>query len=245
MEQLCWINAVFWATSPSVNSAKSRPFLRPEGGNSQVTTTGTPLAGKSVVGVTAGTSHCLAWCADGTLVAWGKNDLGQLGDSTTTQRSLAVAVDVTALAPGERLVRAGSGSNAHHSVAQVAAGMTAQEYWRQAYFGDFSNNNGGYDLNDFDQDGILNLVEYAFGLNPTRNSAGQLPQAQRIANNWVITFTQSTGVSGVTYAAEWSATLQASDWHSIPDTGSGNQHVFSMPVDTNSALFTRLRVTNP
>ena len=37
---MCWINAVFWATSPSVNSAKSRPFLRPEGGNSQVTITG-------------------------------------------------------------------------------------------------------------------------------------------------------------------------------------------------------------
>jgi hypothetical protein len=38
VEQLCWINAVFWATSPSVNSAKNRPFLRPEGGNSQLRT---------------------------------------------------------------------------------------------------------------------------------------------------------------------------------------------------------------
>ena len=35
---------MFWATSPSVNSAKSRPFLRPEGGNSHIANSNVPVA---------------------------------------------------------------------------------------------------------------------------------------------------------------------------------------------------------
>jgi hypothetical protein len=41
----------------------------------------------------AGINHSLALRSDGTTSAWGRNDYGQLGDDTTTNRSTAGAVD--------------------------------------------------------------------------------------------------------------------------------------------------------
>lgn len=51
------------------------------------------LAGKSVVSVSVGGSHCLALCSDGTVVSWGMNNRGNLGDGTKNAFS-SVPVDV-------------------------------------------------------------------------------------------------------------------------------------------------------
>ncbi len=57
-----------------------------------------------VVAVAAGTAHVLALKSDGTVWAWGRNDFGQLGDGTTTNRASAVQVldltGVVAIAAG-------------------------------------------------------------------------------------------------------------------------------------------------
>jgi alpha-tubulin suppressor-like RCC1 family protein len=45
-----------------------------------------------VVALAAGGSHSLALRSDGTVVAWGNNAFGQLGDATTTQRQTPVPV---------------------------------------------------------------------------------------------------------------------------------------------------------
>ena len=45
--------------------------------------TGKPLA---VTAIAAGSDHCMALLIDKTVVAWGRNNSGQLGDSTTTDR---------------------------------------------------------------------------------------------------------------------------------------------------------------
>ena len=42
--------------------------------------------------VVAGVAHTVALKSDGTVVAWGQNSSGQLGDGTTTQRDSPVAV---------------------------------------------------------------------------------------------------------------------------------------------------------
>ena len=68
------------------------------------------LAGKTVVAVTAGASHSVARCADGTVAAWGLNTAGQLGNNSTTSSSLPVAVSQSLLATGERFVQVTSGS---------------------------------------------------------------------------------------------------------------------------------------
>jgi hypothetical protein len=49
-----------------------------------------------VVAITTALSHNQALCSDGTLVAWGGNGSGQVGDNTTSQRPVPVAVNVEA-----------------------------------------------------------------------------------------------------------------------------------------------------
>jgi hypothetical protein len=117
--------------------------------------------------------------------------------------------------------------------------------WRQQYFGSTTNSGDGADLNDDDDDGLPNLVEYAFGLNPKQNSAGQPPQAQIVGGNFGFSFTEPDGVTGITYGAEWSATMAVEDWHAITDAGTAPQHTFSVPMGSNTGLFIRLKVTSP
>lgn len=123
--------------------------------------------------------------------------------------------------------------------------VSAQELWRQTHFGSIQNSGDGADLNDYERDGLVNLVEFAFGLNPKQNSAGQLPQCQIIGPNYILFFNQPSGVSGITYGAEWSTTLLPLSWTSITDTGIPPQHTFSVPVGSNTRMFMRLKVTSP
>ncbi len=55
----------------------------------------------------------------------------------------------------------------------------------------------------------MNLLEFAFGLNPTLASSLQTPQGQHVGANFVISFLTPSGVSGITYGAESSTTLEA------------------------------------
>src|SRR6185436_5132766 len=66
------------------------------------TSTGTDLT--DIYAISAGSYSTYALGRDGTVWAWGRNDNGQLGDGTTTQRPLAVHLsslaNVTAIAAG-------------------------------------------------------------------------------------------------------------------------------------------------
>ncbi|MEO0017907.1 MAG: hypothetical protein RLZZ522_1190, partial [Verrucomicrobiota bacterium] len=122
---------------------------------------------------------------------------------------------------------------------------SALENWRRTWFGNNVDGGNGANANDYDHDGISNLLEFAFGLNPTRNSTGLLPRMQRSGANYSVTFTQPDGVAGVTYGAEWSATLLPTGWTGIPDTGVAPLHIFTIPVGAHPKLFLRLKVTVP
>ena len=78
-----------------------------------------PVSGltSNVTAISAGGAHSLALRADGSVLAWGKNLYGELGDGTTTNHNVPVAV--SALTSGVTAIAAG----ASHSVAlQGAAG---------------------------------------------------------------------------------------------------------------------------
>ena len=78
------------------------------------------LAGKTVVGMGAGSNYSLALCADGTLAAWGANSSGQLGNGSTTSSNVPVGVSMATLSVGERFAGATSGQSAYHSLGLVA-----------------------------------------------------------------------------------------------------------------------------
>jgi alpha-tubulin suppressor-like RCC1 family protein len=71
------------------------------------------LAGKTITAVTAGFSHNLAMCSDGTLATWGWNKDGQLGNNTTTDSSVPVAVSTSGVLAGKlpTAISAGYGHN--------------------------------------------------------------------------------------------------------------------------------------
>lgn len=123
--------------------------------------------------------------------------------------------------------------------------LSAQETWRQTHFGTYSNAGNTADTADFDLDDVPNLIEYAFGLNPTQGVSRALPVPQVDGTNYVLSFTRPPSVSGVTYGAEWSATLAPGSWVSIPNTSTPPQHTFSVPLSGNNKVFVRLKVTTP
>jgi hypothetical protein len=118
--------------------------------------------------------------------------------------------------------------------------VTTIESWRQIHFG---TSGDGEDLADFEKDGLPNLVEYAFGLDPKSNSAGRLPVARRSEGDLEIRFTRPAGVGGILYGAEWSTTLLPDSWVPIPDSGEFPEHLFRVPVAGKPRLYLRLKVT--
>jgi alpha-tubulin suppressor-like RCC1 family protein len=73
--------------------------------------------GASVTGVSAGGGHSLAVRSDGTVLAWGWNSNGQLGDGTKTNRSTPVTVSLPGGATATRLA-----GGYQHSLALTPSG---------------------------------------------------------------------------------------------------------------------------
>ncbi len=120
---------------------------------------------------------------------------------------------------------------------------SALAVWRQAQFGNPSNSGDGADEGDFDGDGIANLIEFAYGLDPKQSSAGQLPVPERIGDQLSIRFTPPAGITGILHGVEWSSSLQAGSWLPVADTGIAPEHVFSVPTTDQPHIFLRLTAT--
>jgi len=177
--------------------------------------------------------------------------LGTLGATTlaagtSTTFTVIFTPSVTGLRTAAIHVASNDTASGPFDISLIGTGTaTALQAWRQTNFGSIDNRGDGEDLNDFDKDGIPNLIEFAFGLNPIQNSAGLLPLPQRTGNNFVISFAQPAGVSGITYGAEWSETLLSGSWMSVADSGMAPQHTFSVPIGTKTKLYMRLKVASP
>jgi alpha-tubulin suppressor-like RCC1 family protein len=85
---------------------------------------GTPLSGRNVSAISAGGFHAMALCSDGTLLAWGYNGGGQIGNGNSTDSNVPAAVNTSPLTAGERFTFAGSGPNAFHSLGMVASPLS-------------------------------------------------------------------------------------------------------------------------
>ena len=122
--------------------------------------------------------------------------------------------------------------------------VPAKEVWRSEYFGSSDDSGDAVDLADPDGDGIKNLMEFSFGLNPLTSSTGQLPAPFRSGLNVTYQFSTPPGVTGILYGVEYSTNLLSGLWESITDSGSGTNHLFVKPVPEEVPLYLRLRVSD-
>lgn len=137
------------------------------------------------------------------------------------------------------------GGTTNSAAATLNVFATAIEVWRFSYFGTNANTGSAADDADPDKDGLKNLIEYALGSDPLGSSASAAPVAGIVGGNLSMTVTQLAAVSGITYGAEWSATLNGNDWQAIADSGTGLTHAFSNPIGSASRMFMRMKITTP
>ena len=93
--------------------------------------------------------------------------------------------------------------------------------WQQTWFGDPTSSSAALNADPY-HTGVQNMQVFAFlgpYQDPSTASPAQLPQVQISGGNLFYSFTEPAGVSGITYGAQWSATMQPNDWHAIADTG--------------------------
>lgn len=135
-----------------------------------------------------------------------------------------------------------NGNNGTYDIPIIGTALSAQELWRQTWFGISSNTGSAADLADADADGMVNLLEYALGFDPSAPNTDQLPQPTMDGDDFVLSFTEPVNVSGIIYGAEWSATLSEPNWQPISDTGTAPQHIFRVSRTDKPLLFMRIRV---
>ena len=116
--------------------------------------------------------------------------------------------------------------------------------WRLAKFGYGENVGIAADDQDPDHDGLSNLIEYAFRLDPLRWDEGGIPQGKDSYYSMVFEYAHPEGLEDVSYGMEWSSTMLPDSWTPVTDTGSGNHHYFSVPTRPKPKVFMRWTV-NP
>lgn len=110
---------------------------------------------------------------------------------------------------------------------------------------------------DSDKDGIVNLLEYILGGNPTLNSSAVLPTTQISGSNLLFTFKRSDDSEVDTVqTVQWSTTLESASWNniavnpspagsvSIQENAAADDDVtVTIPMGTNTRIFVRLQAT--
>jgi len=205
-----------------------------------------------------------------------------VGDAQTDPGSLSVtrASSNTNLVPLANVVLGGSGANRSVTITPAAdqsgtstitlivsdGVLTAYDTfvltvtdgqtlagWRQANFSSSANSGDGADLNDFDHDGLVNLLEFALGSLPKSAASANRPVTgiETFGGQAYLTMTISKppGISGITYLVEVSGALTG--WSS----GAANTTVITddattLKVRDNTPVaggcrFIRLKVTAP
>lgn len=119
--------------------------------------------------------------------------------------------------------------------------------WQETWYAGGDSSETAYNADPY-HTGVANIAVFAFlgpNQDPRTASLTQLPQVRMGGGGFFYDFYEPAGVSGVTYGAKMSADLTAGPWLPVPDTGSGMEHIFSVPSNGNSPLFLRLTLAVP
>ena len=230
--------------SLSLGSVIAPPVISALTSSSSLTTTGATLNG--TVNANGGNTTVIyvygLTASYGTTVTAAQSPL-------TGSTATAVSAALTGLTAGTtyhyRIVATNSGGTTN-GTDQAFTTLTSLANWRQTWYGTTANTGNAADAADPYSKGIRNLAVFALlGSNqsPSQASLTQLPQVQGSGGNYIYSFAQPEGVSGVTYGAEWTISLSSPDWQPIGDIGSGTQHIFSVLIGSNAQMFLRLTVS--
>ncbi len=150
--------------------------------------------------------------------------------------------------PGSTLIGGANGNSTNDFT-----GHTFAE-WRQHYFPNTTGDLQAFAQQDSDGDGISNLLEYAFDLDPRSDSSGQtdhLPLEQLVAGRFGVQFHKRNAATDLNYQVEYSEDLM--QWRSdaavleevAQDGASAGQTCICARSTTaeKSMLFLRVRVT--
>jgi hypothetical protein len=144
--------------------------------------------------------------------------IGEISRNDSTG-DLEWTCDTSPLTPGANLVRliatdpAGASATVPFTL-QVKAASSAQ-HWRQTYFGSSQASGIALDSADPDRDGLSNLAEFAFGLNPTQTGSdagtrAESPPNQQEGMRAVFRRRKDHLTAGIDYIVEFSSNLI--DW---------------------------------
>ncbi len=129
---------------------------------------------------------------------------------------------------------------------ESAAHYTASplQLWRHAHFGTPIATGAAANNADPDKDGLENLVEFAFGLNPNAPDAAALPEWELEDDDYSLSFTRPAGVDGISYIAEYSSSLAPGSWTSAVNISTPPAYQFYAPAIAQRQ-YLRVRVTSP
>ncbi len=230
-----------------------------------VSTTGV-LVGKTVIKIASGADHNLAICSDGTLVAWGRNDKGQLGIKSGSGSLAPSAVDQTGVLAGKTVIAIAAGFQ--HSLALCSDGTLAA--WGTNSKGQLGNNSSAQsNVPVLVDTGVLvgkTVVAVAAGVEHSlalcsdgtlaawgRNDQGQLGNNTKTQSNVPVAVIKSGGLAGrkiiaidagynQSMALCGSGLLAAWGYNAFGELGNNSIVSSSVPVTVNtSALATRER----
>ena len=113
--------------------------------------------------------------------------------------------------------------------------------WLSTYFttGERANRSIAGDLSDPDRDGIVNLLEYAFGFDPEKDSSAQMPKVGKSGSNATLSFPASR--AGLTYSVEMSSDLETWSTSGVTLTTNGSTKTATYPMSGGKA-FLRIMV---
>lgn len=98
----------------------------------------------------------------------------------------------------------------------TSGSLTPLQTWRLAHFGSADNSGDGADSNDFDKDGVVNLLEYALGGDPKIPDAAALrPTAVFAAGKLQLSFPCDARCTDITYTVQAASSLESAAWTDI------------------------------
>ena len=215
------------------------------GATSQATVTGA-LINDGALSISAGS---------GLTFADGQSFVFFAASGGVTAGFTSVSVGALALSEGASGVWTGSTdgltytyteSSATLSVATATVTLSSLESWRDQFFDSPDNTGDGADQADPDNDGLVNLVEYAIGTDPTAATVNQVV-AGRDGNFLTLTYPRrSPADPALTYTVQGSSDLTGGFTTANGSTAAGSPSVYTDDVDVSAPgtrRFLRLSIT--